>query len=106
VGLPYDHLFSRFVDVARADTVEEVMTSIPPEYLPRFRDWIDRLMPSLDTLINLKTGALSEQEKDTYRAIHDWLDRHLEEPQPQEAADSSPNGPSDAVTTHPVAHRD
>ena len=88
VGLPEIHLFNGFVDVARADTVEEVMTSIPPEYLPRFRDWIDRLMPSLDTLINLKSGPLSEHEKDTFRAIHDWLERHVNEPQPHEAADS------------------
>src|SRR5438128_523853 len=98
-------LFNWFIDIAAGGDVEGVMASIPPEFLPRFRDWIDRLLPSLDTLLNLKTGPLSEHEKDTFRAIHDWLDRHLIEPQPHEAADSSPNGPSDAASSHPVAHR-
>jgi hypothetical protein len=75
-GLSELQLFNQLVDIAASDTIEGVMTSIPPNYLARFRQWIDRILPSLDTLINLKTGPLSEHEKATIRAIAEWLDRH------------------------------
>ncbi|MFI5455391.1 MAG: hypothetical protein ACHRXM_08055 [Isosphaerales bacterium] len=42
--------------------VEQVMVVIPPEHLARFRESVYRL-PSADTLINLKTGPMSEREK-------------------------------------------
>src|SRR4051794_7440032 len=70
-------LFHKFVDLAEVGPVEEVRASIPPEYLPRFRDWIDGRLPRLDELIHLGSGPLSEHEKATYRAIAEWLEQHL-----------------------------
>jgi hypothetical protein len=103
---PEADLFSRFVDYALTDPVEELMTSIPPEYWPRFRDWIDGFLPSLDELINLKTGPLSEHEKATIRALAEWLDQHLGkgESSVPEAVTSS-NGPSEADTAHALSDR-
>jgi hypothetical protein len=93
VGLPDDHLFNRIIDIALGDSVEEVMKSVPPDYLARFRPWIDRMLPSLDRLINLKTGPLSEHEKATIRAIAEWLDRHPAEERPYgEETGASANG--------------
>jgi hypothetical protein len=76
-GMSERELFNRIVDIADADALEGVMTSIPPEYLPRFRDWIQRLLPSLDTLIHIPSGPLTEHEKATIRAIAAWLDDRL-----------------------------
>jgi hypothetical protein len=97
VQFPEVDLFGRFIDYALTDPVEDVMTSIPPEYLPRFRDWIDGLLPRLDELIRLGSGPLSEHEKATIRAISEWLHQHLG--QGESAVPEAPaalNGPSDA----------
>ncbi|HZW30092.1 MAG TPA: hypothetical protein VFF52_05250, partial [Isosphaeraceae bacterium] len=90
-------LFGRFVDYALTDPLEELMTSIPPEYWPRFRDWIDGFLPGLDEIIRLGSGPLSEHEKATIRAISDWLHRHLgqQESNVREAG-ASLNGPREA----------
>ena len=95
---PEAHLFSRFIDYALTDPVEDVMTSIPPEYWPRFRDWIDGFLPHLDELINLKTGEpLSDHRKATYLAIAEWLHQHVGQGEsPVPAAGATLNGPSDA----------
>jgi hypothetical protein len=100
-------LFSRFVAYALTDPVDDVMTSIPPEYWPRFRDWIDGFLPSLDELINLKRGGpLSEHEKATYRAIAEWLHQHLEKDESAvRAADAELNGPSDVDPAHALSDR-
>jgi len=101
--IPDVHLFNRFVDVALGDTVEGVMTSIPPEFLPRFRDWIDGVVPSLDKLIHLKSGPLSEREKATIRAMRAWLDRHP--PEDRTSADEAIpalNGLNAAGAVQPV----
>jgi len=106
VHFPEVHLFSQFVDYALTDPVEEVMTSIPPEYLPRFRDWIDGLLPGLDELIHLKSGPLSEHEKATYRAIAEWLDQHLGNDESNVPEAGAPlNGPSEAAAAHSLSDR-
>lgn len=76
-GLSERELFSRIVDLVDSDPIEGVMTSLPFEFLPRFRDWINGLLPCLDTLINLKSGPVAEDRKATYRAIAAWLDDRL-----------------------------
>jgi hypothetical protein len=104
---PEIDLFHKFVAIAEVDPVEEVMTSIPLEYLPRFRDWIDGRLPSLDRLIHLGSGdPLSEHEKATYRAIAEWLHQHLDQGESAvpEAA-SALNGPSAADPAHAPSHR-
>ena len=103
-GLSEIDLFNRIVDIAAADPLEGVMTSIPPEYLPRFRDWIDRLLPSLDTLIHIPSGPLSEHEKATIQAIAEWLDDRLEPGGPNGGnTTASGNGLSAADRAQPIS---
>ncbi len=73
--LTESQLFNSLVDIANNHDVAVVMDRVPPEYLGRFRNWIDHL-PSLDTLIHVKSGPISIQEKNTLEAIRDWLDHH------------------------------
>jgi hypothetical protein len=89
-------LFSRLFAYTLTDPVEEVMTSIPPEYLPRFRDWIDGFLPGLDEIIRLGSGPLSEHEKATIRAVAEWLHQHLGQGESAvPAAGAALNGPSE-----------
>jgi hypothetical protein len=98
VHFPEIDLFHKIVAIARVNPVEDVMTNIPPESLPRFRDWIDGRLPSLDRLFHLGSGEpLSEHEKATYRAIAEWLHQHLGQQESNvPGSDESLNGPSDA----------
>jgi hypothetical protein len=97
------HLFNNFVDMVASAKVEEVMADIPPEYLSRFRAWVYGL-PAPETLINLKTGPISEREKDAIEAIRDWLDRHAGEYESNGEADAPLSSPSDASAGQPVGH--
>jgi hypothetical protein len=103
VQFPEGHLFNRVIDIALGEGVEAVMTSIPPDYWAPFREWIDRMLASLDTLINLKTGPLSEHEKETIRAIGEWFERHPAEDRPHgEGAGTSANGMNAGDWLQPV----
>ncbi len=74
-GLSEVQSFNLLVDLAAAYGVDCVMADLPPVYRMQFHDWIDNL-PPLDTLINVKSGPLSDREKGNFRAIPDWLDCH------------------------------
>jgi hypothetical protein len=76
--LTENQLFNSLVDIANNHDVAVVMDRVPPEYLARFRNWIHHL-PSLDTLIHVKSGPISIKEKNTLEAIRVWLDRHSAE---------------------------
>ena len=102
-GLTEAQLFNKFVDVAAGGNVDQVMADIPPEHLARFSEWVYRLRSS-DTLINLKTGPISEREKDAIEAIGDWLDRHPGECMSNGEAGAPLSSPSDAGAGRPVAH--
>lgn len=102
-GLTEAQLFNKFVDIAAGGEVEQVMADIPPEHLSRFRDWICRL-PSSDTLINLKTGPISEREKDAIESILDWLDRHPDEFELNGEVGTPLSSPSDTGAGRPVGH--
>ena len=90
-GLSDAQSFNLLVDLAVQDGVDCVMADLPGEYLARFRDWIDDL-PPLDTLIDLKSGPLSERDKSTIRAIRTWLERHPGGRESPEGAGSAANG--------------
>ena len=102
-GLTENQLFNRPVDIAGDHQVELVMARIPPEYLAMFRNWVKQL-PSPDTLINLKSGAISQHEKDTLGAVRDWLDRHPGDHDSKEETQSPSSGPSDAGSEQIVGH--
>jgi len=104
-GLTEAQLFNRLVDIAANSKVDWVMAAIPPEYIARFRKWVDRLR-SPDTLINLKTGPISEHEKDTIKSIRDWLDRHSSEHESNGEVDAALSGPSEVGWGQPVGHWD
>jgi hypothetical protein len=98
-----NHLFNQFIDIALGSGVEGMMTSIPPDDLARFRAWIEQLLPSLDAIINLKSGPLSEHEKATIRAIGEWFDRHPAEDRLYgEETNSSMDGLNAADSLQPV----
>jgi hypothetical protein len=104
-GLSEAQLFNRLVDLAGQDGVDCVMADLPPEYLTRFRDWIDHL-PSLDTLLNPKAGPISEREKVTIRAIRKWLDCYPGGREAREEAGSAANGSGDTDPSLPIGSRD
>jgi hypothetical protein len=88
------HFFNRLVDLAAFIDVERVMARVPPECRARFRDWIVHL-PPLAQLINLKSGPLSEREKETIKAIREWFDRHPEWGESEVSPASLPGEPGD-----------
>jgi hypothetical protein len=103
-GLNKAELFNRLIDMAAGYGVDYVMADLPPEYRTQFHDWIDNLSP-LDTLINVKSGPLSDREKSNIRAIRDWLDCHPGGAEPPEEAGTAANGsgetdPSLPIVTH------
>ena len=100
-GLSEAQSFNLLVDLAVQDGVDCVMADLPGEYLARFREWIDNL-PSLDTLINLKSGPLSERDKSTIRAIRDWLDCHPGGRESPEEARSTANGSGGTDPSRPI----
>ncbi len=104
-GLSEAQLFSHLLDLAAADGVDCVMADLPPQYLTRFRDWIDDL-PPLDTLINLKTGPISEHEKATIRAVRDWLNGHLSGLESAEEQSGAANGAGRLDRSIPTHFRD
>jgi hypothetical protein len=68
-------LFNSLIDLAIGSGVDEVMTRLPTDYLVRFRDWLDR-QPRTETLLDLRSGRVSEQDRDTVAAIREWVDQH------------------------------
>jgi hypothetical protein len=103
-GLSEVQSFNLLVDLAAAYGVDCVMADLPPEYLTRFHEWIDNL-PPLDTLINLKTGPLSDREKSTIQAIRDWLDRHPDGHISPAEAGSAANGSGGTDPSLPIVSR-
>src|SRR5271157_2602253 len=95
-------LFNKLIDIAIDGEVELVMRRVPAEYLGRFREWLDRLAP-IETLRDLRTGAaVSEDEKETIRAIREWFHRHQEERVPDIKAVAPSRSPAHGGSTHAV----
>jgi hypothetical protein len=103
-GLSDLQSYNRLLDLAAAYGVDCVLTDLPPQYLTQFHDWIDNL-PPLDTLINLKSGPLSDREKSTIRAIRDWLDRHPVGRESPEEAGTAANGSGGTDPSLPTVSR-
>jgi hypothetical protein len=74
--LTEDQLFNSLIDLAIDGGIDQVMARIPADYLVRFRDWLDR-QPCTETLLDLRSGLVSKQDRDTVAAIREWLDRHI-----------------------------
>jgi hypothetical protein len=103
-GLSEAELFNQLIDLAARDGVDCVMADLPPGCLTRFRDWLDDL-PSLDTLMDLKAGPISEREKSTIRAIRDWLDCRPDGRESPEEAGSAANGSGGTDPSLPIGSR-
>jgi hypothetical protein len=103
-GLSDLQSFNLILDLAAGDGVDCVMAYLPPEYRTQFHDWIDNL-PPLDTLINVKSGPLSDREKSNIRAIRDWLDRHPGGAEPPEEASTAANGSGGTDPSQPIVSR-
>jgi hypothetical protein len=73
--LTEDQLFNGLIDLAIGGGVVQVMSRIPTDYAVRFRDWLDR-QPRKESLLDLRSGLVSEQDRDTVVAIREWLDHH------------------------------
>ena len=71
-----DQLFNSLIDLAIGSGIDQVMARIPADYLVRFRDWLDR-QPPTETLLDLRSGRVSKQDRDTVAAIRVWLDGHI-----------------------------
>lgn len=74
--LSEDQLFNHLIDLAIGVDIERVMTRVPAGYLGRFRDWLDR-QPPTETLIELRSGPVSREDRDAIVAIREWLNRHV-----------------------------
>jgi hypothetical protein len=70
-----DQLFNSLIDLTIGSGVDEVMARIPADYRVRFRDWLDR-QPDTENLLDLRSGPVSKQDRDTVAAIREWLDGH------------------------------